>query len=179
MQMLKETSSQILIFLSVMQYKGPWRLKPSIQYFQLLMSTAKPTFPHCREKAYLLHIPVYPASSITSYYIILAIIQQFGNATTLFHLKQKQKPPTDFSSVIHLKTNPVALKTTQFATHVMILGEESGKTCTPRSRGWDGFLQQCPQLVQLQSVRKFHLDFHCLPHSIPHYICNCLREAHH
>lgn len=56
-------------------------------------------------------------------------------------------------------------------------GEESGKAC--RARSWDSFLQQCPQLVQLQLLGKFHLGFHCLPHSIPYYICNSLSEAHH
>lgn len=60
---------------------------------------------------------------------------------------------------------------------VMVLGEQSGKAC--RAGRWDSFLQQCPQLVQLQLVRKFHLGFHCLPHSIPYYICNSLSEAHH
>lgn len=37
------------------------------------------------------------------------------------------------------------------------MGEGSGKGC--RARRGASFLQQCPQLVQLQLVRKFHLGF--------------------
>lgn len=175
--MLKEISSQIFISLLMVQYKGPWNLKPDIKYFLLFVSVVKPIFPHCRERAYLSCMPVYPTYSIATIHITLSIVQQLGNAATALHLKHEQKSPTDLSSVIHLKTNPTGLKRTQPAPRVMVLGEESGKAC--RARRWDSFLQQCPQLVQLQLVRKFHLGFHCLPHPIPYHICNSLSEAHH
>lgn len=160
----------------MVQQIGHWNLKPDIIYFQLFVSIVNLVFPQCRERAYLPCVPIYPTCSITPLHITLPIVQQLGKAATALHLRCEQKSPTDLHSVIHLKNNPIALKRAQPAL-CDGAGEESGKAC--RARSWDSFLQQCPQLVQLQLLGKFHLGFHCLPHSIPYYICNSLSEAHH
>lgn len=121
--------------------------------------------------------PVHPHPAVTPRCTFTRTLQ-FGSPTTRLLLIKSSHLPLTLAHCYTWKLTPYPPKKQFSLHHVVILGEENGKICAPGSRGWDSF-SKFPQLVQLQSVVKFHLDFHCLPHSLPHYICNCLREAHH
>lgn len=134
------------------------------------MSIVKAVFPHRRERAYLSCVPyIQPtASPLTTLHS-----QLYSSLAVLplhFILSMSRNPPLTYTQPS--TENPRGLKRAQPAPVWCYWWRK-----WPSLQGDE--TASCPQLVQLQLVRKFHLGFHCLPHSIPYSICNSLSEAHH